>query len=103
MANGTAGAPQGNSNASTGKRWLRAINQALDKRSKAAGIDALNELAEKLLAECDAGNLGALVELGNRLDGKPIQMIEGTGENGSITLSMLVQYATTSSDTPPKT
>ncbi len=64
-----------------GKRWLQAINRALDKRSKAAGIEALDALAEKLLAACDAGDLGALKELGDRLDGRPAQVIGSDPDN----------------------
>ena len=43
------GAPLGNQNAVKAKRWQQAIDRALERRSKAAGIEALDELAEKLL------------------------------------------------------
>ena len=72
-----AGAPEGNQNAVKSKRWYQAIDRALAKRSKAAGIEALDELAEKLLANADAGDMAALRELGDRLDGKPHQTIGG--------------------------
>jgi hypothetical protein len=75
----TSGGQKGNKNAQKGTRWRDAINRALDKRSKAQGIKALDELAERLLKLCDAGDISALKELGDRLDGKPAQAITGEG------------------------
>ena len=70
-------APQGNQNAVKGKRWADAISRALEERSRAKQVEALDELAEKLLAACDAGELAALKELGDRLDGKAHQSVSG--------------------------
>ncbi len=67
------GAPLGNQNAIKGKRWASAIERALEKRSRADQIESLDALAEKLLVLCDAGDLGALKELGDRFDGRPHQ------------------------------
>ena len=50
--------------------------RALRKRSKSDKIEALDELAEKLLELVEAGDLGALKEFGDRLDGKPGQTID---------------------------
>ena len=41
---------------------------------------AIDELADKLLDECADGNLSALQELGNRLDGKPAQALTVAGD-----------------------
>jgi hypothetical protein len=72
-----AGAPQGNDNRVKGKRWQTAIDNALAKRgSRAEGIQALDALAEKLLSLAEDGDLGALKELGDRLDGKPSQAVD---------------------------
>lgn len=73
------GAPLGNQNNVKGGRWKAAIERALENRSRAKQIEALDELAEKLLAACDSGDLQALKELGDRLDGKPSQAITGEG------------------------
>ncbi len=72
-------APFGNQNAAKAKVWSAAINRALDKRSrgKKPRIEALDELAEKLLALAESGDLGALRELGDRLEGKPAATIQG--------------------------
>lgn len=78
------GAPIGNTNSANGRRWRAAINRALEKRAQSRSdvIEALDELAEKLLALCDTGDLPALKELGDRLDGKAAQSIALTGEDG---------------------
>ena len=70
----------GNNYAARGKQWREAINRALAKRSGVDKIKALDELAEKLLAKCDEGDMQALKELGDRLDGKPAQTIGGDAE-----------------------
>ena len=74
-------AATGNQYAAKEKRWCAAINRALDQRSRVASIEALDLLAEKLLAKCDEGDMSALKELGDRLDGKPAQVIQGDAEN----------------------
>lgn len=82
------GAPKGNQNATKTKVWSAAIERALAKRSKVAKVEALDELAEKLLANCDAGDMAALKELGDRLDGKPAQAITGA-DGAPITVQVL--------------
>ncbi len=81
-----AGAPEGNQNAVKGKRWSQAIDRALAMRSKSAGIEALDVLAEQLLKKADEGDITALKELGDRIEGKPAQAIVGPGDNGEHTL-----------------
>ena len=70
------GAPKGNQNAHTGRIWNAAIQRALAKRSKGDMVKTLDKLAEKLLINCDDGDMQALKELGDRLDGKPAQAID---------------------------
>lgn len=70
-----AAAP-GNQYAVKAKRWSQAIDRALANRSRADGIEALDALAEKLLTLADQGDLGALKELGDRIEGKPSQAID---------------------------
>lgn len=70
------GAPTGNNNAAKAKVWTAAIERALANRSRIDQKDALDALAEKLLAKCDEADLGALRELGDRLEGKPGQAID---------------------------
>jgi hypothetical protein len=75
-----AGAPLGNRNGAKEKPWLAALNRALAKRSLASQKEALDDLADKLLDSCADGNLSALQELGNRLDGKPAQSVTVAGD-----------------------
>jgi hypothetical protein len=76
------GGQPGNQNAARGRVWRDAINRALAKRSGVDRIAAIDALAEKLLANCDAGDMQALKELGDRLEGKAIQQTEVSGPEG---------------------
>tara|TARA_R110000868_G_scaffold389707_2_gene659051 strand:+ start:327 stop:602 length:276 start_codon:yes stop_codon:yes gene_type:complete len=84
-------APLGNTNATKGKRWSQAIDRALAKRCLGNGIKALDDLAEVLLKEAEAGDISALKELGDRLEGRPHQTIGGQ-DGEDIPLSLTVKY-----------
>lgn len=72
------GAPVGNKNAARAKVWHAAIMRALERRKPAdERIKAIDELADKLLDLVSQGDLAALKEFGDRLDGKPAQIIAG--------------------------
>jgi len=68
-------AAKGNNYAGKSKQWTMAIERALEQRSKTRA-QAMDELAAKLLSLCDEGDLSALRELGDRLEGKPSQQID---------------------------
>ena len=77
------GAPLGNQNAVKAKRWQQAIDRALSKRSKAEGIEELDRLAEKFLDCVDRGDkdfIPGFSALGDRLDGKPAQQVQLSGD-----------------------
>jgi hypothetical protein len=82
-----AGAPLGNQNAAKAKVWHAAILRALDKRGAGDRVKALDELAGKLLELVATGDLAALKEFGDRLDGKPAQTIGGDPEGAPIQVS----------------
>ena len=65
-------APKGNQNAKNKGVWRDAIRRALAKNK-----DALDACAAQLVAAAMNGDLPALKELGDRLDGKPTQMLGG--------------------------
>ncbi len=73
------GAPKGNHNAAKGRLWRSAIERALAQRSKGDMVKSLDKLAEKLLLNCDDGDISALRELGDRLDGKAAQALQVEG------------------------
>lgn len=75
-------APIGNKNAAKAKVWTAAIERALEKRFKERGA-ALDDLAEKLLGLCEEGDLNALKELGDRLEGKAHQSVAVSGDEGN--------------------
>jgi hypothetical protein len=87
---GVGGAPKGNNNAGKAKIWTAAIERALAKRGKKGGIAAaLEELAEKFLAQCDKGDLAAFRELGDRMQGKSVAVI-GTDDDKPIPVTGIV-------------
>lgn len=81
------GAPIGNKNATKNRVWTLAIQKAVAGRSsKADKLSALVELADKLLDKCAEGDMTALKELGDRLEGRPVQAIANPdGSNLQIT------------------
>ena len=91
-------APEGNRNAAKAKVWSAAIDRALEKRGPSK-MAALAALAEKLLQKCDAGDVVALKELGDRVEGKVAQSLEHTGNVGlfSILAALAGQHAEDSS------
>lgn len=70
------GAPIGNQNAFKGRLWHAAVLRALTIRGRGDMVAALDEIATKLVDACANGDLPALKELGDRLDGKAMQQIE---------------------------
>lgn len=86
------GAPEGNQNARKGRIWGQAIERALGRRAKSDQIEAVDALAEKLLTLCDAGDLQALKELGDRLEGKSPQAVTVSDPDGGP-VGVLIQGA----------
>lgn len=71
------------------KIWRDAINAALRQDP-----NKIKRLAERLLDECEAGNMQAIKELGDRLDGKPTQQVDvGNIEGETLTIETLVHLA----------
>ena len=66
----------GNTNASKNRPWAAAINRALAQ----GDANRLRGLAEKLIDKALEGDMAALKELGDRVDGKSLATIEYTGE-----------------------
>lgn len=75
-------AAAGNQYAAKGKQWAMAIERALDQRGAADRRAALDVLAGKLLEKAAEGDMGALKELGDRLDGKPAQNLTVGNQDG---------------------
>lgn len=79
------GAPKGNNNATKGKMWSDAVRKALVQRK------ALKPIAEKLIAMALEGDMQAIKEIGDRLDGKAVQAV--SGEDGGPLVVEIVRFA----------
>lgn len=78
------GAPKGNKNSSRANRlWADTIRRAL---AQDKDPNRLRRLAEALIAKAEDGDLGALKEIGDRLDGKPAQqlVLQGDDDGGPV-------------------
>ena len=75
-----AGAPKGNKNNTKNKPWYDAIQRAITQSDP----NRLRSIAEKLIAKAEEGDIQALKELGDRLDGKPAQSIQATVGGGFV-------------------
>lgn len=67
------GAPIGNKNGTKNRPWAAAINRAL----LAEDGKKLRELAERLINRALDGDIAALKEIGDRVDGKAVAEIVG--------------------------
>ena len=95
----TSGGQPGNQNAAKGRRWAIAIEKALELRSKADQQKALVELAGKLLDKCAKGDLQALKELGDRLDGRPSQAVSVSGDPDNPIIQTVERIVVKADDT----
>ena len=92
------GAPIGNDNATRNKPWADALKRAL-ARYATKDVEpgqAMNKLAERVVADAIAGNKDAWQEIGNRLDGKPHQTIAAEVD-ASVTVE-IVKYGDAKTD-----
>lgn len=71
-------APIGNKNAVKNKVWSDAIRRAVMQGKR------LDKLAEAIITAAEGGDISALKEIGDRLEGKVTQTI--AGENGPVEL-----------------
>jgi hypothetical protein len=69
------GAPVGNKNGVRGHVWRQAIIRALAHKASGSADDALFKLAQRLVNMASAGDMQALREIGDRMDGKPAQIV----------------------------
>lgn len=74
------GAPVGNKNATKNKPWADALNRAIVQSDGAK----LRAIADRLIEKAAEGDIQAIKELGDRLDGKAIQTTD-MNVRGSLT------------------
>ena len=66
----------GNQLAANPRKWRDAINAALELKSRVDQKDALQEVANTLIHMAIAGDMNAIKELGNRLDGQAVAITD---------------------------
>lgn len=73
-------APKGNTNANKAKIWSDAVRKAILMNGR------LDLLANSLINKALEGDIPALKEIGDRLEGKPaqVQIIQGDDEGGAV-------------------
>ena len=86
------GAPIGNQNARKGK-WSEALSLAVEVEDPILRRRRLHIIADKLIEKAQEGDIQAIKELGDRLDGKPKQQVEMTGAEGGDLVLRLVYGA----------
>lgn len=87
------GAPEGNQNAALGARWRNAIDKALELRCKSDGQKALVEIASAMLDKAQEGDMTAIKELGDRMDGKSPQAIDLNAQvKGNMTIELIKEF-----------
>lgn len=83
------GAPKGNTNGSKNRIWAEAINKVLCQ-SDEGKPQKLRALAEKLVDQALDGDMAAMKEIGDRVDGKALASVEVSGR---MSLSDLTESA----------
>ena len=84
------GGQSGNNNATKTKIWSEALRKYIVQNNK---MDALARAAVEKAIE---GDVGALREIGDRLEGKVAQQIIGAGDSGEhlVNASLEISFAT---------
>jgi hypothetical protein len=88
------GAPAGNQNSSKANRlWAETIKRAIAQSDG----ERLRQIAEKLLDKAAEGDIQAIKEVGDRIDGRPMQQTEISGPDGSaIPMQTIVNFVSPS-------
>lgn len=66
------------------KLWRNAISIALNDEDKTTKQKKLRVIAEKLVTLAMEGDMQAIKEIGDRMDGKPVQGIAGADGDGPV-------------------
>jgi hypothetical protein len=80
------GAPLGNKNNKKNQYWSDALRKYI-----AQNPSDLAEAAQAIFTKAKEGDINAIKEIGDRLEGKAIQRVEGSGEDGAFITKMVVE------------
>lgn len=69
--------------------WKNALTRALDQYESDGVVrgEALRKIADRLIAKALEGDMTAIKEFGDRIDGKPAMTIDGEGAMFHLTIS----------------
>ena len=86
-------APLGNQNARKAKRWQEALVKALAQHQspEVEMGQALHKIAVRVVQDALAGSKDAWQEIGNRLDGKPAQVLIGDDDEAPISVRGVIE------------
>ena len=86
-------ASPGSNNRADGKRFSMALQEALQEARGESGQEkwaALKTVARKLVELAEEGNIHAIKEVADRLDGKPAQAVNlGDHEGNALTINLV--------------
>jgi hypothetical protein len=88
----------GNQYAAKAKQFQMAIDRALEKKSRVEQRDALEAIAETLIKMAQAGDIAAIKEIGDRLDGKPKQSVDVDANVRTNLVDVLQSISSTRND-----
>lgn len=88
------GGQLGNQNAAKGKRFASALE------TRIAELNAMPAIVEALITEAMTGNMAAIKEIGDRLDGKPKQQLDIGGQDGENPLVTAINIRFVKSSEP---
>lgn len=80
------GAPLGNKNNTKNQYWSDALRKHITQNPK-----DLADAAQALFTKAKDGDVMAIKEIADRLEGKAVQRVEGSGEDGSFITKMVVE------------
>jgi hypothetical protein len=80
------GAPIGNNNNKKNLYWSEALRKHITQNPK-----DLADAAQALFLKAKEGDVSAIREIGDRLEGKAVQRVEGSGDNGEFISKIVVE------------
>lgn len=89
------GGQPGNQNGVKAKRWMQAVNRALERRCKSDGIAELDRLADvyldtvEAMANAEKPSISGFADFVDRMDGRAAQSI--TGPDGGAMVVLVAQ------------
>src|SRR5262245_40503001 len=85
---GTSGNPAGRAVEAEQRIYRAALMRAIDKAGR--NPDALDKIAATHIARCEAGDMVAIKEFADRIEGKVPQVVQGPNGGAAVQLTLIV-------------